>query len=397
MSDPTTAAMASHQPHSRQKVSDAKSPSPPSRRCHPLDVILLATTLLLLVFAASHLLRTTRLETNRLANILTDASVMPISRRARPAAVGVRQDAQPAAASPPVVLVQQQQQQQSVGNESESSARHLLSTDTPSYAPFESESSKKKYYEQWEKEFQALSDRHRHAGRAFVEYLSPAVDKLSVYAAPLDQTEYCISAFDGRRDPALIFVLKHTFHMLTGMGNGGPGKADRPKWGMVLFVPPEHEGWFAQELKIGVGLPGEHIKLVRTSPIVKQQANSLAASRHYYESIPCEHIVYLQPDALMLRSEALPGAIHTGPDLYELMHKYIYLGAPWPWCTDPWCMVGGNGGASFRRRSIMMDLTRHIGCTEWECNWVDDFPAMQHHPDGWRHVRHEPTRWDGMR
>ena len=82
---------------------------------------------------------------------------------------------------------------------------------------------------------------------------------------------------------------------------------------------------FVEQLKVGVGLPGEHIKLIRASPIEKRQASTIAASRQFYESIPCEHILYVQPDGLMLRSPeyAIGGAIHKGPQLLDLMHDYV--------------------------------------------------------------------------
>ena len=74
-----------------------------------------------------------------------------------------------------------------------------------------------------------------------------------------------------------------------------------------------------------MGLPGEHVKLIRASPIEKRQASTIAASRQFYESIPCEHILYVQPDGLMLRSPeyAIGGAIHKGPQLLDLMHDYV--------------------------------------------------------------------------
>lgn len=68
----------------------------------------------------------------------------------------------------------------------------------------------------------------------------------------------------------------------------------------------------------------------------------------------------------------------------------VYLGAPWNWCNKgigDWCFMGGNGGTSYRRRSVMLDLTREIGCTDWRCDWVDLYPQAQHGNDNWKHVR----------
>lgn len=146
---------------------------------------------------------------------------------------------------------------------------------------------------------------------------------------------------------------------------------------------------YVEQLKIGKGLPGEHIKLIRASPIEKRQASTIAANRHFYESIPCEHILFHQADGLMLRSPdyALPGAIHAGPQLLDMIHNYIYLGAPWNWCNDGHgerCRMGGNGGMSYRQRSVMLDFTREITCTDWRCDWSDLYTAQQDADDWYR-------------
>ena len=76
----------------------------------------------------------------------------------------------------------------------------------------------------------------------------------------------------------------------------------------------------------------------------------------------------------------------------------VYLGAPWNWCNKgigDWCTMGGNGGLSYRRRSVMLDLTREIGCTDWRCDWVDLYPQGQHGNDNWKHVRRETDMGEG--
>jgi hypothetical protein len=182
------------------------------------------------------------------------------------------------------------------------------------------------------------------------------VDKLSIHAAKLGSTRYCIAGFDSRTQPDFIFTLKHTFHMLTGRGYGRGGEAEKDgrviysspelrasvhEWAMILFVTPQAEEWFIKELKIGKGLPGENIVLIRAEPIAKRQASTLAASYKFYERMDgCEHLVYIQPDGFMVRSDVLQGTVHRGPTLEQMMQRYAYLGAPWNWCWQPfnaWC------------------------------------------------------------
>lgn len=74
------------------------------------------------------------------------------------------------------------------------------------------------------------------------------------------------------------------------------------------------------------------------------------------------------------------------PLLLCLRVVQVYLGAPWNWCNKgigDWCLMGGNGGLSYRRRSVMLDLTREIACTDWTCYWVDIYPQAQHGKDEW--------------
>lgn len=98
-------------------------------------------------------------------------------------------------------------------------------------------------YAQWYDLFLESSTRHLSAQRSFIEILGPAVSKYDVHAAPLGSTNYCVATFDGRQDDDLIFVLRHTFHML---GMDPSMQADTVKnggvlWSLVIWVTPENE------------------------------------------------------------------------------------------------------------------------------------------------------------
>ena len=131
--------------------------------------------------------------------------------------------------------------------------------------------------------------------------------------------------------------------------------------------------WWITQLEIQPGGGGEFVELQRVEPIAFQQANALPTSQAFFDRLPkhIETILICQSDAVMLRSEYWPSAIHDGPTLSAMLDQYVYLGAPWRWCTaeQAWCQVAGNGGLSMRKRRAMEDLVRELRCTDWECHW----------------------------
>lgn len=231
------------------------------------------------------------------------------------------------------------------------------------WSPFVDAADKVARFKQWEVEFNGLLEKHRDAMPALRAWIGTAVDHLSINAAPMYAVNRTIAILDGRKDDSFIFVLKHAMHML---GSG---------WGLIIFHTAENEQWWVDQLEIKAGGGGQYVQLQCVEPITFAQANSLAASPAFYERIPinCETIIVMQPDTMMLRSDYLPGASYAGPSFSHLIDTYAYLGAPWSWCTDPWCRVGGNGGLSLRKRSVMLDLLQEVRCNDWSCKRVDMF------------------------
>jgi hypothetical protein len=167
---------------------------------------------------------------------------------------------------------------------------------------------------------------------AWRAWLGPQVSQTRPDISPLSSTKRAVVVADGRRDASLVFLVQHTFHML---GSG---------WGLVFFCTIENEEWLVEQLDIRPHGRGEHIRLQLVQPMEYDQANSLPMSRLFYEMIPCETLLIIQPDGAMLRSVSAASATR---DLFESMIKnYIYLGAPWSWCFDDtkadWCLFGGN-------------------------------------------------------
>jgi hypothetical protein len=172
-------------------------------------------------------------------------------------------------------------------------------------------------FRKWEGEFQSLlNQRHGNIMQAFREWIAPGVDPLIVKPEPLHTVDQSVVMLDGRQDPMVIFILKHTFHML------GPG------WGLVIFHTQDNEAWFIDQLKIRPGESGEHIQLQRVQPIAKSQANSLAMSSVFYDRIGVETVLLIQPDAFMLRSPWL-GTQVDRETWDRLLSSYGYIGAPW--------------------------------------------------------------------
>lgn len=224
----------------------------------------------------------------------------------------------------------------------------------------------------WESEFQnLLNARGGNVMSAFHDFIARGVDPLEVRAAPLHTVDQSVAVLDGRQDPMVIFIIKHTFHLL------GPG------WGLVIFCTSDNEGWFIDQLKIRKGEAGEHIQLQRVHPIHKGQANSLPMSTVFHERVGVETVLLVQPDAFMLRSPWLDGPSSSREAWNSLMSQWGYIGAPWGWCHDDWCKWGGNGGASLRKRSVMRDVCSELRCGDWECHRHDLFRDMDRHGDAW--------------
>ena len=362
-----------------------------------IDVSLLLMLALLLTTLATHVQQLTRNESARITDILTEDGIS-LSRRTRPTTIAktTAQETMPAPSAElfsPLSEVSSATRQLLESNEEVFSTPENPGGNSPHFLPFSSVAVRDAFYKKWYARYLVLEKELTGGPRTFRHMLGPAVNQLNISTVPLGSTKYCIAGFDSRTLPEFIFTLKHTFHMLTGRGYGQDGEKDgkviysSPElrasvhdWAMILFVTPSAEPWFIKELQIGKGLPGEHIVLVRAEPIEKRQASTLAASYKFYERMDgCEHLVYIQPDAFMVRSDVLQGTIHRGPTLEAMINRYVYLGAPWNWCWQPfnaWCYGGGNGGASYRRRSAMLDMTRHIACGDWRCEWVDDYDGL---------------------
>ena len=114
-------------------------------------------------------------------------------------------------------------------------------------------------------------------------------------------------------------------------------------------------------------------------------ANAIPGSAAFYDSIPTEHLVIFQSDAFAIRSTYLPGP-STSPVLSDWMERYVYMGAPWRECRGDWCRWGGNGGASFRRKSIMKEMIERpdfIECGDRVCYRYSFFKENRLNEDEW--------------
>ena len=168
--------------------------------------------------------------------------------------------------------------------------------------------------------------------------------------ANLSLTDRAIVALDGRENEPLTLVLRHTSYLLG------------PEWGMVLFVTPALRAFYEAKLDIREGGWGEHIQLHLVSQIAYQQANDLPGSAVFYEAIPTPHLVIVQDDGFPIRSTYLPGVGTSSIWSDDWMHRYVFLGAPWIWCNSgqsDWCRYAGNGGASYRRKAVMLELVKN--------------------------------------
>ena len=93
---------------------------------------------------------------------------------------------------------------------------------------------------------------------------------------------------------------------------------------VLLLVLPRSAIDLLLLLDVRMGGWGEHVKLVAVDVIGAPQANALPTSAAFYLSIPREHLLLIQADAIALRSVYLPGPA-TSPELLRWMEEFIYM------------------------------------------------------------------------
>jgi hypothetical protein len=226
-------------------------------------------------------------------------------------------------------------------------------------------------YAEWEAELkQLLEVNGNDVPTAFRAFLSPLLDPLEIRPASFQTVDQAVVLLDARQDAHMIFTLRHTMHLL------GPG------WGLIIFHTEANESWLIDQLKIRPGEPGEFIQLQRVEPIGTAQASSLVLSSVFYDRIGVETILLLQPDTLMLRSPFL-GRPADLAHWDSLLAAYGYLGAPWAWCKEEWCLYGGGGGVSVRKASMMREVIAELRCSSEsaQCERFDLFREQETNPD----------------
>ena len=91
-------------------------------------------------------------------------------------------------------------------------------------------------------------------------------------------------------------------------------------------------------------------------------ANEVQAHPLTLATIPTERYIVFQPDGMLCGP--------TTAAALDAFAPYAYVGAPWPWENGP--VVGGNGGFSWRNKTIILRIVREFGGT-----WNNE------HEDGW--------------
>jgi hypothetical protein len=139
----------------------------------------------------------------------------------------------------------------------------------------------------------------------------------------------CAVIVELRKHPHLSYVLRNVVYFLD------------ETWGLHIFHGTENEQ-FVKEIVRGWG----DIVLTNLSKrnFAKEDYSDLLTSKKFWEELDAEHILIFQADSILRKR-----------GIEEFLH-WDYVGAPWLSKETP--PVGGNGGLSLRRRSVMLDILK---------------------------------------
>ncbi|UCB46432.1 MAG: hypothetical protein JSV25_03130 [Spirochaetota bacterium] len=137
----------------------------------------------------------------------------------------------------------------------------------------------------------------------------------------------CAVIVELRKHPHLSYILRNIVYFLD------------ESWGLHIFHGNENEQ-FVKQIVHGWG------DVVLTNLIknkyTKEDYSKLLTSKGFWKDIGSEHILIFQTDSILRKR-----------GIEEFLH-WDYVGAPWK--SDDTPQIGGNGGFSLRRRSVMLDI-----------------------------------------
>ena len=132
-----------------------------------------------------------------------------------------------------------------------------------------------------------------------------------------------------RSHPHLSYVLRNIAYFLG------------EQWGIHIFCGTDNEMYVR---KIVSGWGGVRITNLGRKNYTKEDYSRLLTSSSFWSGITAEHILIFQTDSILRRKGI------------EEFLQYDYVGAPWRSSDTP--EVGGNGGLSLRRKSVMLAILK---------------------------------------
>jgi hypothetical protein len=140
-------------------------------------------------------------------------------------------------------------------------------------------------------------------------------------------SDRCAVIVELRRHPHLSYVIRNIAYFLDD------------SWGLHIFHGTENER-FVKGIVHGWG--DVLFTNLGKKNLTKEEYSLLLTSREFWLGLVSEHILIFQTDAILRRRGI------------EQFLGYDYIGAPWKSEDTPG--IGGNGGFSLRRRSVMLEI-----------------------------------------
>lgn len=137
----------------------------------------------------------------------------------------------------------------------------------------------------------------------------------------------CAVIVELRRHPNLSYVLRNIVYFLDNT------------WGLHIFHGTENER-FVKGIVHGWG--DVLLTNLGKKNFTKDEYSLLLTSREFWLGLKSEHIFIFQTDSILRRRGI------------EQFLGYDYIGAPWESEDTP--DIGGNGGFSIRKRSVMLEI-----------------------------------------
>lgn len=174
---------------------------------------------------------------------------------------------------------------------------------------------------------------------------------------PHRNTDYHAVIIESRPNIDLETVIKNTFYFLS---------QSKKNWGLTLFYTNKNEEFVNSRF---LNYPNINLLKLDLSEINLYIYDDILLSENFWNIIHSENILIFQLDSTLLKA---------GIDEFL---NWDYIGAPWTKPKEK--KLVGNGGLSFRKKSVMLDIIKkykqdkYIKEDIFFCKYISKLPTVE--------------------